>query len=86
MRDLLAREATDPRGEAVDLFCYQTAKYLAAYAAVLGGLDILVFTGRDRGARSAGAGACLCPAGLPRPDSIANATSAMSASSRARRA
>lgn len=46
MRDLLAREARDPRaGEAVALFCYTARKYLGALAAALGGLDTLVFTG-----------------------------------------
>jgi acetate kinase len=46
MQDLLERESTDPRAaEAVQLFCYRAKKYLGAYAAVLGGLDILVFTG-----------------------------------------
>jgi acetate kinase len=45
MQDLLDREAGDPRAaEAVALFCYQAKKYLAACAAVLGGLDQLVFT------------------------------------------
>jgi acetate kinase len=45
MRELLEREAADPRAaEAVALFCYQAAKYLAGCAAALGGLDILVFT------------------------------------------
>jgi acetate kinase len=45
MRDLLEREAADPRAaEAIALFCYQAAKYLAACAAALGGLDLLVFT------------------------------------------
>jgi acetate kinase len=46
MRDLLARTATDPHAEeAVDLFCYQARKFLGALAAVLGGIDALVFTG-----------------------------------------
>ncbi len=46
MRDLLAREADDPRAaEAVALFCYTARKHLGALAAVLGGLDTLVFTG-----------------------------------------
>ncbi len=45
MRDLLAREATDVRAaEAVALFCYQAKKWIGAFAAVLGGLDTLVFT------------------------------------------
>ena len=46
MRDLLQREAGDVRAaEAVALFCYQVKKYIGAYAAALGGLDTLVFSG-----------------------------------------
>jgi acetate kinase len=46
VRDLLAREATDIRGaEAIALFCYQAKKWLGAFAAALGGLDTLVFSG-----------------------------------------
>jgi acetate kinase len=46
MRDLLAREAKDVRAaEAVALFCYQVKKWIGAFAAALGGLDTLVFTG-----------------------------------------
>jgi acetate kinase len=46
MRDLLAREATDAgAATAVDCFCYRAKKYLGAYIAALGGLDVLVFTG-----------------------------------------
>jgi acetate kinase len=46
MRDLLALEAKDPRAaDAVALFCYQTRKWFGAFAAALGGLDTLVFTG-----------------------------------------
>ena len=46
MRDLLAREADDVRAaEAVALFCYQTKKWIGAFAAALGGLDALVFAG-----------------------------------------
>ena len=46
MRDLLATQATDPRAaEAVELFCYRIRKCVGAYAAALGGLDTLVFTG-----------------------------------------
>jgi acetate kinase len=45
MRDLLARETADVRAaEAVALFCYQAKKWLGAFAAVLGGLDTLVFS------------------------------------------
>jgi len=46
MKDLLARRRRDPRAAlAVDLFCYQARKFIGALAAVLGGLDTLVFTG-----------------------------------------
>jgi acetate kinase len=46
MRDLLAREAQDTRAaEAVALFCYQAKKCLGSFAAALGGLDTLVFSG-----------------------------------------
>ncbi|HUJ74155.1 MAG TPA: acetate/propionate family kinase, partial [bacterium] len=46
MRDLLQREASDLRAaEAVALFCYQVKKWIGAYAAALGGLDVLVFSG-----------------------------------------
>lgn len=46
MQDLLRRQADDVRAaEAVDLFCYQIKKYVGAYAAVLGGLETLVFSG-----------------------------------------
>ncbi len=46
MRDLTHHESDDVRAaEAVELFCYQLKKYIGAYAAVLNGLDTLVFTG-----------------------------------------
>jgi acetate kinase len=46
MRELLASEQRDPRAaEAVALFCYQAKKSIGAYAAALGGLDTLVFSG-----------------------------------------
>jgi acetate kinase len=46
MKDLLDKEEKKPHAaEAVDLFCYQAKKFLGAFAAVLGGLDTLVFTG-----------------------------------------
>lgn len=46
LRDLLAQEGRDPRAaEAVAVFCYQGKKWIGAYAAVLGGLDQLVFSG-----------------------------------------
>jgi acetate kinase len=46
LRDLLARESADVRAaEAVALFCYQAKKWIGAFAAALGGLDTLVFSG-----------------------------------------
>ena len=46
VRDLLACERTDVRAaEALALFCYQVRKWIGAFAAVLGGLDTLVFSG-----------------------------------------
>jgi acetate kinase len=46
MQDLLACEQSDPRAAlAVDFFCLRAKKYLGAYAALLGGLDMVVFTG-----------------------------------------
>jgi len=46
MRDLCAGETTDVRAaEAVALFCYQAKKWIGSFAAALGGLDTLVFTG-----------------------------------------
>lgn len=46
MRELLAHCEREPAvAEAVEIFCYQARKYLGAYAAALGGLDNVVFSG-----------------------------------------
>jgi acetate kinase len=46
MRELLACESSDVRAaEAVQLFCYQARKWVGAFAAVLDGLDTIVFAG-----------------------------------------
>ena len=46
MEELLALEASDSRARlAVDIFCYQIRKWIGAFAAALGGLDTLVFSG-----------------------------------------
>ena len=46
MRELIKNKNTDTRAaEAFDLFCYQTKKFIGAYAAALEGLDTLVFSG-----------------------------------------
>jgi len=46
VRELLAREAHDPHAaQALELFCYAIRKQIGAYAAALGGIDSLVFTG-----------------------------------------
>jgi acetate kinase len=46
MRDLLQREKEDVRAaEAVALFCYQAKKWIGSFAAALGGIETLVFSG-----------------------------------------
>ena len=46
LRDLLAAENADHRAaEAVALFCYRVRQSIGGFAAVLGGIDRLVFTG-----------------------------------------
>jgi acetate kinase len=46
VRDLLRRQSVDSRAaEAIELFCYQAKKWTGAFAAALGGLDTLVFSG-----------------------------------------
>lgn len=45
MRELIKNRNTDSRAaDALNLFCYQTKKYVGAYAAALEGLDTLVFS------------------------------------------
>jgi acetate kinase len=46
VRELLAASSDNPRArEAIEIFCYKIRKFIGAYAAALGGLDALVFTG-----------------------------------------
>lgn len=46
IRELLKLQSTDNRAsEAIELFCYQTKKWIGSFAAALGGLDTLVFSG-----------------------------------------
>jgi acetate kinase len=46
MRDLLSQRATNRDAAlAIDLFCYQARKWIGAFAAALGGLDTIVFSG-----------------------------------------
>ena len=46
VRALLAAEATDERAaEALAMFCYHVRKGIGAYAAALGGVETLIFTG-----------------------------------------
>jgi acetate kinase len=46
MHDLLSREAADESAAlAIEIFCYQARKFIGAFAAALGGLDQLIFTG-----------------------------------------
>lgn len=53
MKTLLEQRGSDPHAaEAVEMFCASARKHIGAFAAVLGGLDTLVFTGAI-GARGA---------------------------------
>jgi acetate kinase len=46
LRQLTAAASTDARAaEAVEMFCYCARKWIGAFAAILGGLDTLVFAG-----------------------------------------
>jgi acetate kinase len=46
VRDLMEKEASDSRAaEALTLFCYQVKKWIGSFAAALGGIDALVFSG-----------------------------------------
>lgn len=46
MRELLDHQKTDNRAkEAIDFFCYQTKKWIGSFAAALGGLDTVIFSG-----------------------------------------
>lgn len=46
MYELLQAEATDVRAkEAVDVFCYEAKKRIGAYAAALGGVETIIFSG-----------------------------------------
>jgi acetate kinase len=46
MQELLEHESTDVRAaEAIALFCYSVKKYIGAFAATMGGIDTLVFSG-----------------------------------------
>jgi acetate kinase len=47
MAELLAEEekGNDRARLAVEIFCYRVAKYVAAYAGIMGGVDAVIFTG-----------------------------------------
>jgi len=46
VRELLLEQGDDHRAaEAIELFCYQTKKWIGSFAAAMGGLDTLVFSG-----------------------------------------
>ena len=46
MRELIDHEMQDARAaEAVSMFCYQVKKWIGAFAAAMGGVDTLVFSG-----------------------------------------
>jgi acetate kinase len=46
VKTLLEKRAAEPQAAlAIEMFCYQVRKQIGAFAAALGGLDLLVFTG-----------------------------------------
>jgi acetate kinase len=46
VKTLLEKRTVEPNAAlAIEMFCYQIRKHIGALAAVLGGLDLLVFTG-----------------------------------------
>jgi len=46
MRELIKKQSADKRAEeAIELFCYQTKKWIGSFAAALGGIDTLIFSG-----------------------------------------
>jgi acetate kinase len=46
MKTLLEKQASEPSAAmAVEMFCYQLRKQIGSFAAALGGIDLLVFTG-----------------------------------------
>ena len=60
MRELMKIKDTDDRAaEAVDLFCYQAKKWIGSFAAALGGIDTLVFSG-GIGENAAEIRQCIC--------------------------
>jgi acetate kinase len=60
MKPLLDKRKTDAAAAmAVEMFCYQARKFVGAFAAALGGLDTLVFTG-GIGERAADVRAEIC--------------------------
>jgi acetate kinase len=60
MRRLLNARDHDPRARlAIDVFCYHVRKTIGAFAAALGGLDLIVFTG-GIGERSASVRSAIC--------------------------
>src|SRR5579883_2549095 len=66
LRDLLTRQGEDVRAaEAVELYCYRVKTGIGALAAVLSGLETLVFAGGDRRERARGAAPGLRPARVP---------------------
>jgi len=88
MRDLLEHEGHDPRAaEAVALFCYQVKKWIGSFAAALGGIDTLVFSG-GIGEKSAPIRARICDGldflgiDIAKHENLANAGVISTASSR----
>ena len=46
LREIMAAAPTNDRAQfAIDIFCYRITKYIGSYAAAMGGLDGIIFTG-----------------------------------------
>jgi acetate kinase len=46
LREILAAAPSNDRAQfAIDIFCYRITKYIGSYAAAMGGLDGIIFTG-----------------------------------------
>ena len=68
MREIIAEMKNGDKKAtyAFDVFTYRVKKYIGAYAAAMGGVDAVVFTGGHRGKQRGGAPGILRRPGFPR--------------------
>jgi acetate kinase len=59
MQELLQQKNNKDAVLAIDIFCYQIKKFIGAYTAALGGLDVLIFSG-GIGENASQIRACIC--------------------------